>query len=422
MKRVVIIGAGFGGLWAAKKLAKSHDLDVLLIDKNNYHVFLPLLYQVAAAELEPEDIIYPIRSILRKYSNARFSLLNVRELDLNKKTITGTYRNNPFHDIKIPYDYCIIAMGSTNNFFQVEGANEFSFPLKTMEEAIILRNHILCTFERAAYEENPEKRKRMLTFIIVGGGPTGVEYAGALSELIYGPLVKDYPNINFNEVRIILLEALNNLLMMFPEKLRVYAFRRLKKMKIEVLLNTVVDSITTEFIKTKNNIIIPTESVVWTAGVKGQSNIKNWGLTLAKNCQIVLKPTLQVLDNENIYVVGDLARLEANLPMIAPVAIQQGEFAAMNILRQIDNLEPISFKYKDKGSMVTIGRNSGVAEFKGKAFSGFFAWLVWIMVHIFNLIGFRNRLFVIINWAWDYLFFERAVRLILPVSKTTKND
>lgn len=403
------MGAGFGGLWAARSLATSQ-ADVLLIDRDNYHTFLPLLYQVAAAELEPEAIVYPVRSILRKMPNVRFALGEVIDADFDSRVVRTASR-------EIPYDYLILTTGSISNFFGIPGAAEYAFPLKTVEQSTTLRNQILCRFERAALETDPERRRRALTFTLVGGGPTGVEFAGALSELIHGPIAKDFRRMDLTDVRVVLLEAANTLLSGQPERLGNYAAARLRAMGVEILLNSTVDEIKPDAVHLKDGTIIPTETVIWTAGVQGDPNARAWGLPTARNGRVMVNSSLQVPDRPEVYVIGDLAHFEQQgspLPMIAPVAIQQAIQAAENVVRQTHELEPLPFEYKDKGAMATIGRNAAVANLWNHAFTGFPAWLLWLAVHIYSLVGFRNRLLVLINWAWDYFFFERTVRLILP--------
>lgn len=413
--RVVIIGAGFAGLWAARTLSHSQT-DVLVLDRNNYHTFSPLLYQVAAAELEPEDIVYPVRSVLRGQQNIRFLMNEVGEIDLAAKQVKTT-------DHVFPYDFLVLAIGSTSHFFGVTGAAEYAFQLKTLEQVIALRNHILFRFERALCETNPERRQQMLTFAIVGGGPTGVEFAGALAELIRGPLVKDYQALDPREMHVLLLEATDRLLAPFPEWLGTYAAKRLQKMGVEIRLGAMVSQITPENVQFKDGTTIPLETVIWTAGVRGESF--NAELPTMRNGQVKVLPTLQTPDYPEVYVIGDLAYIEEDghsLPMLAPVATQQGEAAARNIIRQADGREPVPFHYHNRGTMVTIGRNAAIAYIEGHAFAGFPAWILWLSIHLYSLIGFRNRLLVLINWAWDYLFYERAVRLIvsLPVSRTMK--
>ncbi len=407
--RVVIIGSGFGGLWALRALAHS-DTEVLVIDSNDYHTFFPLLYQVAAAEIEPEEIVFPIRKLIRQQQNAQFLMEEVRTVDLEAHLVKT-------HTKVIPYDYLILALGSTSYFFGLPGAAEHAFPLRTMEQGIALRNHILQCFEQATYEPDPIKRHRLLTFVIVGAGPTGVEFAGALAELVYGPLKEDYRGLDPHEVRIVLLEAMDRLLPGLHAKLGQYAQKRLQKMGVDVHVEAPVREIAEGVILLKDSTSISEETVVWTAGVRGVRQIETWGLPTAKNGRIEVTPTLQVLDHPEVYVVGDLALLpdeQRKLPMVAPVAIQQGTAAAQNIIRQINGQKPNPFRYRNRGVLVTVGRNSAVADIFGHTFTGSFAWILWVSVHLFNLIGFRNRLFVLIDWAWDYFFYDRAVRIVLP--------
>lgn len=417
--RVVIVGAGFGGLWAARALAGA-PADVLVIDRNNFHTFLALLYQVAAAELSPEDIIYPVRSIIRRHRNLSFAMEEVSSIDFSARQIKTNSR-------LYTYDYLILSPGSLSHDFNLPGIAENAFELKTIEHAIVLRNHILSCFERALVETDTARRKQMLTFIITGGGPTGVEFTGALAELIRGPLLKDYPDLDFeNEVRIILLEATGHLLMGLPERLQDYARAHLEKIGVQVRLEAAVRRVTPQEVCLADGTCIPTQTVIWTAGVRGDIPGSPGSLPQARNGQVEVSPTLQAPKYPGVYVVGDLAHFVEDghtLPMVAPVAMQQGRWAAQNILRQINNKSPQPFHYRDPGTMVTIGRNAAVAHIKGRSFTGFFAWLMWLVVHLFRLIGFRNRLVVMLNWAWDYLFFERSVRLIIPLGhKGNRNE
>jgi NADH dehydrogenase len=408
--RVVVVGAGFGGLWATKTLARS-SVEVILIDRNNYHTFFPLLYQAAAAELEPADIAYPVRSILRKQSNVRFIMAEVTKVDLMAQVVET---DGPI----IPYDYLILSMGSSSHFFGIPGAAEVAYPLRTLEQAVALRNHILSCFEQAACGLDTDQRQRLLTFVIVGGGPTGVEFAGALAELVYGSFMEDYPTLDIRDVHVVLLEAMGSLLSNLREPLRRYTLTRLRKKKVEVRLGAQVVQITAQAVQLNDGEIIPTETVIWTAGVQGAPLAQNLGLPIIRTGQVSVLPTLQVEGYPEVYVIGDLASVEEDeppLPMVAPVAIQQGVVAARNIIRQIDNRPLRPFDYEDIGTMAVIGRNAAVAHLLGRwRFTGFPAWLLWLGVHLLRLIGFRNRLVVLINWAWDYLFYERVIRLILP--------
>ena len=271
-------------------------------------------------------------------------------------------------------------------------------------------------------EPDPARRQQMLTFAIVGGGPTGVEFAGALAELIQGPLTRDYPGLDFDGVRIVLLEALGGLLPGFPGRLQAYAFGRLRRMRVEIRLGAVVNKVTADAVHLHDGTALPSDTVIWTAGVRGESRAGTWGLPVLPSGRVSVLPTLQVPGHPEVYVVGDLAHLDLrdrSLPMVAPVAIQQGSAAALNIARLIRGEDPLPFRYRDKGTMATVGRNAAVAHVWGQSFTGFPAWVLWLGVHLVNLIGFRNRLIVLLNWAWDYFFYERAVRLILPMGRTT---
>lgn len=407
--KVVIIGAGFGGLWAARTLANK-PVDVLVVDHNNYHTFLALLYQVAAAELEAEDIAYPVRSVFWNTPNIDFVLAHARRIDLQNRTIETDSE-------KVSYDYLILATGSITHSFGVQGVDDNAFFLKTLEEAVALKNHIICCFEAAARETDEARKRSLLTFVIVGGGATGVEYAGALTELISGPLIKDYPTIDFSMVRIILLEAADKLIANMPEKVRLYTLEKLKKMGVEVRLGAKVAKVTTSAVVMKDNDNILAKTVVWTAGVHGEPLAGISGIPVMTDGRVTVNEMLQVPNHPEIYVIGDLASIneEKNvLPMVAQVAIQSGITSAQNILRQINGQEPRPFSYHDRGSMITIGRKAAGVAIGSRTFTGFFAWVIWLVIHLFNLIGFRNRVMVLINWAWDYLLYERAVRFVFP--------
>jgi NADH:ubiquinone reductase (H+-translocating) len=410
-KHVVIIGAGFAGLWAVKTLFNKKNARVTLIDKNNYHTFQPLLYQIGAAEIEPEQIAYPIRSLLRHRSNVSFLKADVKRINYKNKYILCNNQT-------IAFDYCIIATGSRTNYFSVAGASRFAFPLKTLDEAIILRNHILSCFERAAYVDDKERRKKLLTFVVIGGGPTGVEFAGALSELVRGPLDKDFRGTPLiKETSIILIEATDRLLPMLSARLANYTAEMLRKMGVTVSLKSSVKEINDRGIRFADGSIMETETAIWTAGVSGDMPESDAAIAYSPSKRIKVLPTLEFPEYKGLFAAGDLVYIEeykAPLPMIAPVAIQQGKHAAENILRLISGEEPVEFRYKDKGTMVTIGRNRAVTRAGRSEFMGYIAWIMWIIIHILNLIGFRNKLFVFISWIWDYLFFERSVRLILP--------
>lgn len=407
--RVVIVGAGFGGLAAAKALEKA-PVEVLVVDRNNYHTFLPLLYQVAAAEIDPSQIGYPVRTVLRPWSNIDFLMADVQRVDFDGQVLETSVG-------PVPFDYLILATGSEARFFGIPGAAEYAFTMKSMHDGVRLRNHILQQFEDASREADPERRAELLTFVVMGGGPSGVEYAGALAELIAGPLAKDYPNFCAAEASVILLEAAPAVLGTMAPRLSAYAVERLERMGVQVRLQTAVAEVTPTSVLLADGMAIKAGTAVWTAGVGGEGIASRSDLSVRGNNTVPVGPTLQLPGETNVYVVGDLAAFEENgstLPMVAQVAMQQGEAAARNIRRQIAG-EPLQpFSYRDKGSMAVIGRNAAVAEIGGQAFTGFPAWLVWLVVHVAQLIGYRNRLLVLVNWAWNYLTFERLVRLILP--------
>lgn len=406
---VVVLGSGFGGLWAAKTLADG-PVNVTLIDRHNYHTFFPLLYQVGAAELEPEDIAQPLRKIFWNRSNVQLVLGEVQGIDLSARLV-----RTPGHEIH--YDFLVVALGSKPNFYGIPGADEYALTLKSLEQGVVVRNQILTSFERAACEADAGLRRTLLTFTIVGGGPTGVEFAGALVELIRGSLGRDFPDLAFNQVRVLLLEASDHLLDGMPGELSDYAKTRLGKMGVDVRLNSELVRINPHEVLLKDGTSIPSGTVIWTAGVRGNIPDDRWGLPANHHDQVEVLPTLQVPGHPEVYIAGDLAGIKQDghpLPMVAQVGIQSGTAAGRNILRQLEGQPPLPFRYHDKGTLDVIGRNAAVADIWGRSFWGFPAWLLWVGVHIYNLIGFRNRLLVLINWAWDYLFSEHGVRLIIP--------
>jgi NADH dehydrogenase len=406
---VVVVGAGFGGLWAARTLAR-RAADVTLIDRNNYHTFFPLLYQVAAAELVPTDIAHPIRSIFRRAPNVTVRMAEMTGLDLEAKLVHTDHGS-------VPYDALILALGSEPAFFGVDGAAENAFPLRWMSDAVPLRHHVLTRFE-AAQTADPEDRVRLLTFTVVGGGPTGVEYAGALSELIHGPLLRDFRWVEPAEVSIEIVEASDRLLGGMPERLSSFARDRLERRNVRIRLSTAVDAVGPTAVRLDDGSTIATETVVWTAGVKGEPRAAAWGLPVGRAGRVRVLPTLEVEEREDVYVVGDLAYLEDSdgrpLPQVAQLAMQQGRRAALNVMARAMGGETKDFVYRDPGMLAVIGRNAAVAHVFGRAFRGWTAWVLWLAIHITWLIGYRNRALVLLNWGWNYVFYRRAVRLILP--------
>ena len=403
----MIVGAGFGGLRAARALRRA-PVQVVLLDRNNYHLFQPLLYQVATAGLEPDQIAKPVRAILRGQKNFDFRMVEVTRVDFNDRRLQTSAG-------PIAYDFLVLAHGGETNFFGLDGVRTHGLPLKDVPDAVEIRNHVLTCFEQAMLEPDAERRRARLTFVVVGGGPTGVEMAGALSELIRLVLVKDYPRLNIKDVRILLLEATDKLLAAMPERLREAAGRTLWRKWIEVRFSASVADFDGERVRLKSGEIIPAHTVIWAAGVKAAPLNATLGLTVGRQGRIPVEPTLQVPGHPEVYLIGDASYAEDNgapLPMVAPVAIQMAEVAAQNIVRALRGQPLQAFRYRDQGTLATIGRNAAVADVFGLQLSGFPAWVMWLVVHIIQLIGFRNKLFVLLNWAWDYFFYERAVRLI----------
>jgi NADH dehydrogenase len=416
--RVVVAGGGFAGVWAVRRLARDKNLDIILVDRNNYHTFLPLLYQVAAAELEPGQIAYPLRAIFRKYPNVHFVMGDVRSIDMKNKVL---HTDGPH----IPFGKLVVAMGSFTAFYGVPGADKHCFRLKNLEQAITLRNHIVSCFEQATHERNPDRKDRILTYTVVGGGPTGVEYAGALAELIRQPLTKDFPTLNTGQARVVLLEAGDGLLAGFPDHLRRYAFERLTHMGVDVRLNAKVTAVTPDSVELEGSSPLRTETVVWTAGVQGHALAGQMGLPTGRGGRVPVLPTLQVEGHPDVFVAGDMALPQGDspAPLIAPNAIQQGALAADNIRAALAGRPLRAFRYRDKGSMATIGRAAAVVRMgKEHTATGFVAWVMWLFIHLLYLVGFRNRLFVLFTWAWDYIFFERAARIIIPRGPIEDDD
>jgi NADH dehydrogenase len=404
---VVIVGAGFGGLRAARALRRA-PVQVVLLDRHNYHLFQPLLYQVATAALEPAQIAKPVRGILRGQHNFDFQMVDVTGADLAARRLETSAG-------PIPYDSLILALGGETSFFGLESVARHGLGLKDVGEAVAIRNHVLTCFEQAMLESDPEQRRARLTFVVVGGGPTGVEMAGALSELIRLVLVKDYPRLNIKDVRVLLLEATDRVLSTMPERLREAAAATLWRKHVEVRFGATVADFDGARVRLKSGEVIPAHTVIWAAGAQASALTSRLGLPTARQGRIVVEPTLQVRGHPEIWVIGDAAYLEADgqpLPMVAPVAIQMADVVARNIARAIRGEPPEAFRYRDPGTLATIGRNAAVAHIFGLQWTGFPAWVMWLVVHIIQLIGFRNKLFVLLNWAWDYFFYERAVRLI----------
>jgi NADH dehydrogenase len=406
-KRVVIVGMGFGGLSAAKALAGS-GLEIVMVDRHNYHLFQPLLYQVATAGLEQESIAYPVRALARLWKGASFRLGEVSGVDFSGRRLI-------LEDEELSYDYLVLAAGSRTNFFNIPGIEQHAFDLKRLTHAEELRNHILLLFERASREPDPVQRKALLTFIIVGGGPTGVEFAGALRELSQHVLSRDYPEISSDETRIILVETAASLLTAMPPELSKYAATKLRDMGVELFLNTRVTAADVGQVTFHDGSVIHSSTLFWSAGVAAADLAGHLGVAQGVAGRVMVRPDLSISDHPEVFVIGDMALLDQGdgpLPMMAPVASQQGRYVAQAIVEREQGGALPPFSYIDKGSMATIGRSSAVAVTHGFKFSGYLAWLVWLVLHLYYLIGFRNRLLVLMNWSFYYFFHERQVRLI----------
>jgi len=417
LPHVVILGAGFGGLTAAKKL-KNAPVRITLIDRHNYHLFQPLLYQVAIAGLIPSQVAYPVRTIFRRQKNLTFQMGEVTAIDFDSRYVK-------MDGSVIAYDYLILAAGGQTNFFGIESAEKNAFYIKDIESAIKTRNHLLSMFERASREVDSDKRRAMLTFVIVGGGPTGVEIAGALAELISHVMRKEYRELDVREARVLLLEAGNALIASYPDELRLATHRLLRKKNVEVMFNAQLTDYNGQRVTLADGGHTPalapgasveTDTLIWTAGVKAAEVVETLGVQRAGSGRVRSEATLQLPNHPEAYVVGDAAYLEDGngqaLPMLSTVAIQQGNVVAENIRRAVKGLTQKPFHYKDPGLLATIGRNAAVARIWGLSFSGFIAWMIWVGLHIYRIIGFRNQLAVLINWAWEYFFYDNQVRLI----------
>ncbi|HEX2697943.1 MAG TPA: NAD(P)/FAD-dependent oxidoreductase [Anaerolineales bacterium] len=408
LPHIVILGAGFGGLKAAQKLANA-PVRITLINRQNYHLFQPLLYQIAIAGLVPSQIAYPVRTIFQRQKNLTFQMGEVTAIDFDAHYIK-------MDGSVIAYDYLILALGGQTNFFGVQSVERTAFQLKGIESAVATRNHLLEMLEQASREADPDKRRALLTFVVVGGGPTGVETAGALAELITHVMAKDYPHMDLKEVRVLLLEAGPYVMPAYPDGLRKATYRLLQKKNVEIMLSTKLVDYSGERVALGNGQQIETHTVIWTAGVRAAQLLDGLGVKQAASGRIVTEPTLQLPGHPEVFVVGDAAYfVNGNgqpLPMLATVAQQQAEAAVKNLKKLLKGEQPEAFHYKDPGLLATIGRNAAVARIWGLSFSGFIAWVIWVVLHIYRLIGFRNRLVVLINWAWDYFFYDTQVRLI----------
>jgi NADH:ubiquinone reductase (H+-translocating) len=406
--QIVIVGGGFAGLNAARQLGEA-DVEVTVVDQHNHHVFQPLLYQVATASLSPADIAGPIRGILRKQENLRVILAEVTGVDLNRRIVQmGTD--------ELAYDYLIVAAGATHSYFGHDEWEPFAGGLKTLDDAVRMRNQILLGFEAAERAHSTEERQRDMSFAIVGGGPTGVELAGAIAEIARHSISRDFDNIDPRQARILLIEAGPRLLAAFPESLSEHARQDLERLGVEVRLNSMVTGIDAQGLTLASGERIEAATKLWAAGVQASQLGRALGVELDRAGRVKVAPDLSIPGYPEVFVAGDLAALNGKdgkqLPGVAQVAMQEGRTAAKNVLRRIEREPTKPFRYKDLGNMATIGRNHAVADIHGIRLHGFVAWMVWLFIHLINLIGFRNRFIVLSQWVWGYLTFHRRVRLI----------
>lgn len=408
--RVVIVGAGFGGLQAARALHKA-PVQVTVIDRSNHHLFQPLLYQVATAGLSPADISAPIRSILRKQANARVMLAEVTGVDVQEQRVL-------LHNNKtVPYDYLILATGARHSYFGHDAWEPYAPGMKSITDATAVRRKLLLAFEAAEIESDPEKRKALLTFVLVGAGPTGVEMAGAIAELAHKALASDFRNIDPKSARIILVEAGPRILPAFPEALAKRAQKALNHLGVEVRTGVAVEAVD------ENGVIIAgkplaAKTVIWTAGVAASQAGQWLDAETDRAGRVKVLEDLTVPDHPNVFVIGDTTSVIQKgkpLPGVAPVAMQEGRYVASVIARQVasDGKAKIAaFHYFNKGNLATVGRSYGIFELGRIRVAGFIAWVLWLTIHIFYLIGFRNRLLVMFQWAWAYMTYQRGARLI----------
>jgi NADH dehydrogenase len=407
MTRVVIVGAGFGGLAVARAL-RNTPTDVTVVDRHNYHAFLPLLYQVATSGLTAQDVAHPVRSILRRWPNVQFRLGEVCGADLEARWIALQDGE------RLPFDFLILAAGSTTETWGNESVAAHALPLHDLEHALAVRNRALSCLERADATVDPALREELLGFVVVGGGPTGVELAGALGELKRHVLPHDFPRLR-GDMRVWLLEGQGALLAAFPPRLQAKTLLQVAGLGVEVRLQAMVERVDAAGVVLRSGERIPARTVVWAAGVRAERLAARLGLASGRSGRVEVDDTLAVPGHPGVYAIGDLALIKGaeSLPQVAPVAIQQGRAVALNLLRALRGHPPFPFHYRDKGSMATIGRNRAVAALFGLELSGRIAWWAWLLVHLVFLVGFRNRASVLLNWAWNFFTYDRGLRAVV---------
>ena len=409
VKRVVIVGAGFAGLAAARGLAREPGVEVTLLDRRNHHLFQPLLYQVATAGLSPADIAVPIRGLLSRQANARVLRSEVRDVDLvarEVKTEAGSFR----------YDYLVLACGSRHSYFGHEEWEQFAPGLKTIEQATEIRRRVLDAFEEAEKETDTRRQRAALTFVIVGGGPTGVELAGAIGEMSRFTLARDFRRIDPKLARILLVEAAPRILPALDPELASRAVRDLESLGVQVWTNSAVTRVDAQGVEIGAERI-EADTVLWAAGVRTDELSRRLGVTLGPGGRVPVGGDLSLAEHPEVFVAGDQAQVRdeagRDLPALAPVALQQGRFIARQIRGELAGRPRESFRYVDRGTLATIGRSRAVGQIRGWKLHGTFAWLVWLFVHVYYLVGFRNRALVVFQWAWSYFRFRRGARLIV---------
>lgn len=408
LPRIVIIGCGFAGLKLAKSI-NTKEYQVVLFDKNNYHTFQPLMYQVASAGLEPDSIVYPIRKVFNRKENFHFRMADVHEIDAEKKMLHTSVGS-------LDYDYLVMATGAVSNFFGMENVEKYSMPMKSLVEALNLRSVILQNFEKALNCSDVKEQDALMSFVIVGGGATGVELAGALAELKRYILPKDYPDLDIRRMQIHIVQGADRLLPGMSEKASADSERFLRKMGVNVWLDIRAQDYDGTTIYT-NKETFQAKTLIWTAGVKGAPTA---GLNAdqTNGGRVLVNSFNQIKGHEAVFAIGDVAAMTSEdlpygHPMLASVAVQQGVNLGKNFNRLAKEKEMIPFVYKDKGTMATIGRNLAVVDMKRLKFGGWFAWIMWMFVHLMLLVDFRSRLVVFVNWAWSYFFYDKGTRLIV---------
>lgn len=408
--KIVIIGGGFGGIQLAKKL-KNKEVQVIMIDKHNYHTFQPLLYQVATGGLEPDSIAYPIRKMFKNQRNFIFRVAEALSVNTERKVVRTSIG-------EIPYDFLVIATGSESNFFGNTEIEHYAMPMKSVPEALDLRSLILQNFESALLTDSINEQEAHMSFVVVGGGPTGVEICGALAELKNHVLPKDYPDLDLRRMKINLVEGMDELLGAMSGNSSRKSAKFLKEVGVNLWFNALVEKYDGRVVTLSNGKKFESYNVIWTAGVKGKTIEGIPPSAIAKGNRYKVNEFNQVEGFENIFAIGDVAAMSTpeyprGLPGVAPVAMQHGRHLAGNLLRIMNRTDPVPFKYFDKGSMATIGRNRAVVDLGKVRFAGLFAWFVWMFVHLLTLVGFRNRVVVFVNWIWNYFSYDRGIRLII---------